>query len=103
MNKHNGNDLSIEIIAQAIEEMKAIQWESLSLENVNIAELERSTGITRARLRRMKANGFEPVPHCRTGQKADSTVLNGYTLMHDILLIIGETNSVVCLGRLRTG
>ena len=43
MNKHNGNDLYIEIIAQAIEEMKAIQWESLSLENVNIAELERST------------------------------------------------------------
>ena len=56
MNKHNGNDLYIEIIAQAIEEMKEVQGESFSLENVNRAELERRTGITRARLRRMKAN-----------------------------------------------
>ena len=63
MNKHNGNDLYIEIIAQAIEEMKEVQGESFSLENVNLAELERRTGITRARLRRMKANGFKSVPH----------------------------------------
>ena len=61
MNKHNGNDLYIEIIAQAIEEMKEVQGESFSLENVNLAELERRTGITRVRLRRIKANGFEPV------------------------------------------
>ena len=61
MNKHNGNDLYIEIIAQAIEEMKEVQGEPFSLENVNLAELERRTGITRARLRRIKANGFEPV------------------------------------------
>ena len=56
MNKHNGNDLYIEIIAQAIEEMKEVQGESFLLENVNLAELERRTGITRSRLRRMKAN-----------------------------------------------
>lgn len=67
MNKHNGNDLYIEIIAQAIEEMKEVQGESFSLENVNLAELERRTGITRARLRRMKANGFKSVPHGRSG------------------------------------
>ena len=60
MNKHNGNDLYIEIIAQAIEEMKEVQGESFSLENVNLAELERRTGITRSRLRRIKANVFEP-------------------------------------------
>lgn len=56
MNKHNGNDLYIEIIAQAIEEMKEVQGESFSLENVNLAELERRTGITRSRLRRMNLN-----------------------------------------------
>ena len=67
MNKHNGNDLYIEIIAQAIEEMKEVQGESFSLENVNLAELERRTGITRARLRRMKANEFKSVPHGRSG------------------------------------
>ena len=100
MNKHNGNDLYIEIIAQAIEEMKEIQGESFSLENVNLAELERRTGITRARLRRMKANGFKSVPHGRSGQKADYTVLSGYTSTLDSLLKIGVTNSVVCLDRL---
>ena len=100
MNKHNGNDLYIEIIAQAIEEMKEVQGESFSLENVNLAELERRTGITRARLRRMKANGFKSVPHGRSGQKADYTVLSGYTSTLDSLLKIGVTNSVVCLDRL---
>ena len=79
MNKHNGNDLYIEIIAQAIEEMKEVQGESFSLENVNLAELERRTGITRARLRRMKANGFKSVPHGRSGQKADYAVLKKRT------------------------
>ena len=44
MNKHNGNDLYIEIIAQAIEEMKEVQGESFSLENANPAELERVLG-----------------------------------------------------------
>ena len=44
MNKHNGNDLYIEIIAQAIEEMKEVQGESCLLENVNLAELERVLG-----------------------------------------------------------
>ena len=77
MNKHNGNDLYIEIIAQAIEEMKEVQGEPFSLENVNLAELERRTGITRARLRRMKANGFKSVPHGLTGKKADDIVLDG--------------------------
>ena len=100
MNKHNGNDLYIEIIAQAIEEMKEVQGEPFSLENVNLAELERRTGITRARLRRMKANGFKSVPHGRSGQKADYTVLSGYTSTLDSLLKIGVTNSVVCLDRL---
>ena len=44
MNKHNGNDSDIEIIAQAIEEMKEVQGESFSLENVNLAELESVLG-----------------------------------------------------------
>ena len=44
MNKHNGNDLYIEIIAQDIEDMKEVQGESFSLENVNLAELESVLG-----------------------------------------------------------
>ena len=92
MNKHNGNDLYIEIIAQAIEEMKEVQGESFSLENVNLAELERRTGITRARLRRMKANGFKSVPHGLTGKKADATVLNGCSSREEVIVYVHNTN-----------
>ena len=92
MNKHNGNDLYIEIIAQDIEEMKEVQGESFSLENVNRAELERRTGITRSRLRRMKANGFKSVPHGLTGKKADATVLNGYSSREEVIVYVHNTN-----------
>ena len=92
MNKHNGNDLYIEIIAQDIEEMKEVQGESFSLENVNLAELERRTGITRSRLRRMKANGFKSVPHGLTGKKADATVLNGYSSREEVIVYVHNTN-----------
>ena len=92
MNKHNGNDLYIEIIAQDIEEMTEVQGESFSLENVNLAELERRTGITRSRLRRMKANGFKSVPHGLTGKKADATVLNGYSSREEVIVYVHNTN-----------
>ena len=92
MNKHNGNDLYIEIIAQAIEEMKEVQGEPFSLENVNLAELERRTGITRSRLRRMKANGFKSVPHGLTGKKPDATVLNGYSSREEVIVYVHNTN-----------
>ncbi len=45
-------------IAQAIEEMKVEQGDSFSLEHVNLAELERRTGVSRGKLRRLKRNGF---------------------------------------------
>ena len=52
------NDLSLSIIAQAIDEMKAEQGKNFSMETLNLAELERRTGISRARLRRWKRNGL---------------------------------------------
>ena len=52
-----GNGLD-SIIAQAIEEMKAEQGTSFQLEHLNLAELERRTGISRARLRRLQKTGF---------------------------------------------
>ena len=45
-------------IAQAIEEMKAEQGDSFSLESINLAELERRTGVSRGKLRRINRNGF---------------------------------------------
>ena len=50
------NDFANQSLAQAIEEMKSIQGNDFSIDNINLAELERRTGISRQRLRTLKAN-----------------------------------------------
>ena len=67
------------IISQAIEEMKSEQGDHFSLEKNNLAELERRTGISRAKMRRFKKNGFVFKPHGLEGRKAPRTILTGYT------------------------
>ena len=93
------NDLT-EIISQALNEMKSALGDKFNPDNINLAELERRTGISRAKLRRIKENGFVDMPHGRTGMKAASTVLSGYTGIIDSLLMKGVTNSSVCFDRL---
>ena len=94
MNQY-GNDLCIEIIAQAIEEMKEEQGDSFSLETINLAELERRTGVTRARLRKLKKDHFQKIPHGNRNRKANYTVLSGFTSVMDNLLKLGVVNSSV--------
>lgn len=96
--KHN--DLN-ERITQVLNEMKCELGERFDLETINLAELGRRTGITRAKLRRIKDNGFEDKPHGLIGRKAEVTVLTGFTGIIDNLLKSGVTNSSVCLDRLR--
>ena len=96
--KSNGLE---DIISQAIEEMKSEQGNNFSLKKINLAELERRTGVSRARLRRLKANNFNQTPHGLVGQKQQSTVLSSYSAYLDKLLCQGITNSVVCLERLQ--
>ncbi len=62
MNENNSNDLQT-IITQAIAEMKSEQGDKFDISNINLAELERLTGLTRAQLRRLKRNGFQVIPH----------------------------------------
>lgn len=100
MKEIKSNDL-IDIISQAIEEMKSEQGNNFSPERINLAELERRTGISRAKLRRLQQNGFTLVPHALKGRKSNRTILTGYTAILDDLLRKGITNSVVCLERLR--
>ena len=93
------NDLT-ETIAQALNEIKSELGDKFDLEHINLAELERRTGITRAKLRRLKEHNFIDVPHGLTGRKAETTVLTGYTGLIDALLTQGITNSSVCYDRL---
>lgn len=100
MKEVNSNGLD-HIVSQAIEEMKREQGDNFSLEKINLAELGRRTGLTRARLRKLKRDGFVVKPHGLLGRKASQTVLTGYTVILDKLLIQGITNAQVCLERLQ--
>ena len=99
MNEQTSNDLSL-IVAQAIEEIKDEQGNSFSIEKLNLAELGRRTGLSRSRLRRLKANGFKDKPHGLTGRCNHPTVLTGYESVLDDFLRKGIRNSSVCLDAL---
>ena len=58
----NSNDLE-DILAHALDTIKEKMGESYSIEKVNLAELHRITGISRAKLRRLKKNGFVVKPN----------------------------------------
>ncbi len=100
MNELNRNGLN-PIIAQAIEEMKMEQGDGFRLEKINLAELERRTGISRAKLRRLKENGFVSKPHGLKGRKQKDTLLSGFSSMMNTLLSQGVSNSSICLKRLQ--
>ena len=86
---------SFYIVSRALEEMKAEQGEKFSLETVNLAELKRRTGLSRAKLRKMKRDGFKRKRHGSAGKTAPVTVLTGYTGIVDDFLRKGVTNSEV--------
>ena len=92
---------SVVSITQAIEEMKMEQGEFFSLDHINLAELERRTGVSRGKLRRLKRNGFQDLPRTTKGSKHKVTKLSGYTGMIDSLLKHGVKNSSVVLERLQ--
>ena len=62
MNENNSNGLQT-IITQVIEEMKSEQGDKFDINRINLAEMERRTGMTRAQLRRLKKNDFQITPH----------------------------------------
>lgn len=100
MNENKSNDLQ-SIITQVIDEMKLEQGNKFNPDKINLAELERRTGLTRAQLRRLKKNGFQVMPHALTGRKADVTIISGYTGVIDDLLQKGVSNSEVILERIQ--
>ena len=81
--------------------MQKEQGKDFDIEKVNLAELERRTGISRSRLRTLKSKGFKTAEHGLSGRKAESTILTGFTGVIDSLLMEGITNSEVIFDRLR--
>ena len=99
MNEQERNDLQL-TITHALQEMKAEAGASFDLEKVNLAELERRTGITRKRLRKLKKDDFIVKPHGLSGVAKAVTVLTGFTGVIDALLTKGVTNSSTVKDRL---
>ena len=93
------NDLT-EIIAQSLNEIKSEMGDRFDPAKVNLADLERRTGISRAKLRRIKEKGFEVMPHGLLGRKSAITVVSGFSGLIDDLLRKGVSNSSVIYDRL---
>lgn len=100
MKENNSNDLYA-MIAQALNEIKEEKGADFSLDDVNLAELQRRTGVTRAKLRRLKRNGFKDKPHGLTGTTHRVSVLTGFTSVLDDFLRKGVSNSSVCYEHLK--
>ena len=99
-----GNDLQT-IITQALEDMKhelgVTSDTTTDMIHINLAELERRTGISRGKLRGLQKNGFQVKDHGNKGRKASSVILEGYTGVIDYKLRNNVTNSVVILDELK--
>ena len=90
----------LSIIAQAIAEMEETHGEFRSIDEINLDELSRLTVLSRAKFRRLKANGFYETPHGLSGQRKEQ-ILDGYSSVLDSMLRAGVSNSAVCLERLQ--
>lgn len=97
--KHNSLKRTI---THALEELKAEQGDAFDISKVNLAELERRTGITRAKLRRLKDQGFQFKEHGRKGFKAKRTKLTGFEDTINTFLAKGVSNSNVIFERIKS-
>ena len=71
----NCND-PLAIITQVLDELQKEQGNGFDPYKVNLAELERRTGISRSRLRTLKSKGFKTGAHGLSGRNAETTVLS---------------------------
>ncbi len=99
-NQKISNDLQ-EILSHAITQMKEEAGRDLAVEEINLAELQRRTGISRHKLRKLKKDGFIVKPHGNTGKVTKVSVLYGYSDTIDELLKAGVSNSEVIFDRIK--
>lgn len=99
MTKENRNDLQ-SILTQTLNELKDELGEKFNINKVNLAELERRTGISRGKLRALKANGFIVKPHDLAGKTSNNNVIEAFSGVLDDLLSRGVSNASVCYDRI---
>ena len=75
--------------------------ERYSPEKVNLSRLEKMTGISRAKLRRLKKSNFQVLPHGNKGRKSESTVISGYEGVINHYLESNVVNSEVIYDRIK--
>jgi len=100
MNEENRNDLQ-EILTHALNEIKVELGEKFDIDKINLADLERRTGLTRGKLRCLKKNSFIVMPHGLSGRKSNNSVIEAFSGVLDQLLSKGVTNSSACYDRIK--
>ena len=80
--------------------MKEESGEKFNINKVNLAELERRTGISRRKLRRLKVNKFVVKPHGLSGRTSNNNVTEAFSGVLDDLLSKGVTNAFACYDRI---
>ena len=99
MNEEQRNDLQ-DILTQALNEIKEELGEKFNIENINLAELERMTGLTGGKLRALKKNSFIVKPHGLSGRTSNNNVTDAFAGVLDSLLSKGVTNASACYDRI---
>ena len=99
MIEENRNDLQ-NILTQTLNELKDELGEKFNINNINLAELQRRTGISRGKLRGLKANGFMVKPHGLCGKTSNNNVIDSFSGVLDDLLSRGVSNASACYDRI---
>lgn len=97
----NDNDFQ-NMVTHALEIMKEKDKSNFSLDKVNLAEMQRITGISRSKLRRLKKNQFQVLPNGNKGKSSKVTVVAGFEGYIDSLLKNRITNSEVIYEKVKT-
>ena len=100
MNEQIDNDLKLSL-SQVLDFIKTREGDNFSNAKVNLAELQRLTNISRAKLRRLKQNGFADKPNGNKGKTSQTKVLSGYEAVLNNFLRTNLINSQVCYERLK--
>lgn len=92
MNKENKHNDLQEILSQTLNDLKNEFGEKFDINKVNLAEMERRTGISRGRLRTLKANSFIVQPHGLTDKPLNNGgVIEGFTgIVNELLSKVSQ-------------